>query len=110
MDVASVPPRSQGVRLPRWPSAMLLSVAMLIALGFVVFFALRYFLAINEQAFGFYWPRRGWLLFHVGAGMVALLTGPGQLWLGLNRKRLALHRTLGTVYMAAIAVSSVAAF
>jgi uncharacterized membrane protein len=110
MDVGSVQPRSQGVRLPRWPSAMLLSVAMLIALGFVAFFALRYFLAINEQIFGFYWPRRGWLLLHVGGGMVALLTGPGQLWLGFNRKRLALHRTLGTIYMAAVAVSSVAAF
>jgi uncharacterized membrane protein len=110
MDVASRQPRSQAVRLPRWPSAMLLSVAMLVALGFAAFFALRYFLAINEQVFGFYWPRRGWLLLHVGAGIVALLTGPGQLWLGLNRKRLALHRKLGIVYMAAVAVSSVAAF
>jgi uncharacterized membrane protein len=89
---------------------MLLSVAMLIALGFVAFFALRYFLAINEQVFGFYWARRGWLLLHIGGGMVALLTGPGQLWLGLNRKRLVLHRTVGTIYMAAIAASSVAAF
>jgi uncharacterized membrane protein len=110
MDVASVPNRSQAPRLPRWPSAMLLSVAMLLGLGFVGFFALRYFLAINEQVFGLYWPRRGWLLLHVGGGIVALLTGPGQLWLGLNRKRLTLHRTLGIIYIAAIALSSLAAF
>jgi uncharacterized membrane protein len=110
MDVASVQHRSQAPRLPRWPSAVLLSTAMLIALAFVAFFALRYFLAINEEVFRFYWPRRGWLLLHVGGGVIALLTGPGQLWLGLNRKRLALHRTLGTIYMVAVAVSSVAAF
>lgn len=110
MDVASVQHRSQAPRLPRWPSAVLLSTAMLIALAFIAFFALRYFLAINEEVFRFYWPRRGWLLLHVGGGVIALLTGPGQLWLGLNRKRLALHRTLGTIYMAAVAVSSVAAF
>ena len=42
--------------------------------------------------------------------MVALLAGPVQLWLGLSRRQLAFHRTLGLVYAASVALSSVAAF
>jgi uncharacterized membrane protein len=82
---------------------------MIVAIGFVGFFALRYF-TLNREVFGFYWPRRNWLLLHIIGGIVALLTGPGQLWLGLNRRRLGLHRTLGLVYMTSIGLSSIAAF
>ena len=30
--------------------------------------------------------RGGWVLVHIAAGAVALLTGPVQLWLGVNRR------------------------
>jgi uncharacterized membrane protein len=60
--------------------------------------------------FGMYWPRRWWLLLHVGGGIVALLVGPGQLWLGIGRRRMQLHRRLGMVYMGTIALSSIGAF
>ena len=43
-------------------------------------------------------------------GIVALLSGPVQLWLGLTAQRVWLHRRLGLVYMASVAVSSVAAY
>ena len=82
---------------------------MVIAVGFVATFAIRYF-TLNQEVFQFYWPRRGWLLLHIAGGIIALLTGPGQLWLGLNRQRLDLHRRLGMAYMASVAFSSVAAF
>jgi uncharacterized membrane protein len=49
-------------------------------------------------------------LLHITGGIVALLTGPGQLWLGQNRTHLRLHRRLGVAYMASVAASSLAAF
>jgi hypothetical protein len=84
------------MRLPRWPAATVLTVALVVALLFVAFFAARYF-TLSEQVFGLYWPKRGWLLLHIAGGIVALLTGPGQLWLGLKRLRLNLHRQIGVI-------------
>ena len=89
--------------------AAFLALTTLLALGFVVGFAFPYF-GLNEQRFGPYWPRRGWLLLHVAGGMIALILGPPQLWFGLRRQRLPLHRVLGITYMASIGVSSIAAF
>jgi Predicted membrane protein (DUF2306) len=68
------------------------------------------YLTLDQQRFGPYWPRRSWLLLHITGGMVALLIGPAQLWLGLTRQRMRLHRPLGTGYMTSVAISSMAAF
>ena len=109
MDAVTVKVHSDSKYLARWPSATLLGSAMAVAVGFVAIFAIRYF-TLNPEVFRFYWPRRGWLLLHIAGGMIALLTGPGQLWLGLNRKRLSLHRRLGVAYMTSVGFSSLAAF
>jgi len=53
---------------------------------------------------------RGWLLMHIGMGMVALLSGPVQLWLGLKDLYPKLHKNLGFVYMAAVTLGAVAAY
>ena len=92
----------------RWGVISLLSLAMLAGLAFIIGFALPYF-ALNQEHFGPYWPRRGWLLLHIGGGIVALLVGPFQLWMGLTGRRIPLHRGLGKVYMAAVVLSSMAA-
>ncbi len=103
-------PRKPAVpRAVGWGSRALLIVALLGALAFVSLSALKYF-TLDPQVFGFYWPRRFWLLAHISGGIVGLLVGPGQLWLGLKRRRLKLHRQLGITYMASMAVSSIAAF
>jgi len=109
MEAVSVSHDPRSKLLTRWPSHALLGTALLVGLGFVAIFALPYF-TLKQEVFRFYWPRRGWLLLHITGGIVALLTGPGQLWLGLNRTRLQLHRQLGVAYMASVAVSSAAAF
>jgi len=90
------------------PTATALILSALVAVAFVGGFALPYF-RLTEQAFGIYNAKRPWILLHISGGMIALLTGPGQLWLGLTRRRLERHRVLGIVYMSAIAVASVAA-
>jgi hypothetical protein len=81
---------------------------MVLGLGFVAGFALPYFTGGEELAR--YSGRQGWLFMHLGGGMIALLVGPGQLWLGQKRRRLDVHRRLGLVYIGSVAVSVTAAF
>ena len=88
---------------------MTLSLAALIALGFFISVALPYLL-LDPTVLARYEPRKAWLLVHVAAGGVALLTGPVQLWLGISRLAPHVHRRLGLTYVSAIAVGSLAAF
>jgi uncharacterized membrane protein len=57
-----------------------------------------------------YGARQGWLLVHIAAGAVALLTGPVQLWLGVSGRTSGMHRRLGLAYVTSVGVSSLAAF
>src|SRR4051794_7817338 len=98
---ASIPPSPRVVAV--------LVFAALVSLVFIAVAALPYF-SLNESQFRTYWPRRWWLLLHIATGIVAILTGPVQLWLGLSDRYPAVHRSLGLVYLSAVAVSSVAAY
>ncbi len=57
----------------------------------------------------YFWPRRIGLVPHIAGGTVAILVGLVQLWLGLTGRTRALHRTLGRIYVGAVAVGSTAA-
>jgi hypothetical protein len=95
---------------------VLITLAALAAIVFVVVAAFPYRAMLGSeetarqtlQDFQYsYWPLRGWLLTHIAGGLVALLTGPVQLWLGLHNVKMDVHRKLGLVYIAAMAVGSV---
>jgi predicted membrane protein DUF2306 len=86
-----------------------LAAAALVAAAFVAVVALPYF-ALDQAHFQTYWPRRGWLLLHIATGIVALFSGPVQIWLGLSDRRPRLHRRLGAIYIGAVVVSSFAAY
>jgi hypothetical protein len=94
---------------PRRGLLVALSLILLIGAAFVAAAALPYFTLGREQ-FGSYWPRRWWLLAHIGFGIVALLSGPVQLWLGFTDQRPRLHRRLGLTYITSVVISSMAAF
>jgi len=109
---------SAGSGAPGIGSKALITLAAVAAIFFVVVAALPYraMLGTQEAArqslqdFQFtYWPRRGWLLIHIAGGLIALLTGPVQLWLGLHNVKMNVHRNLGFVYIAAIVVGSIGA-
>jgi hypothetical protein len=96
----------------------LIALAGLAAIAFVVIAALPYRAMLGSeqsarqalQDFQFtYWPRRGWLLTHIAGGLIALLTGPVQLWLGLHDVKMHVHRRLGLIYIAGMAIGSIGA-
>jgi hypothetical protein len=101
--VAVEPQAGRGV-------AAILSLAAMGALVFIGVAAIPYFLRMDEVQFRQYWPMRGWLLTHITMGMVAILTGPVQLWLGISDRYPALHKNLGFVYMAAVTLGAVAGY
>ena len=86
-----------------------LVVPLAIGLCFVSSYALTYLTADPSQ-YGIYKPRQDWLYFHILAGVIALLTGPVQLWLGLNRRTAVPHRVLGVVYVFTVVMSAGASF
>jgi hypothetical protein len=83
------PPIAPSAHAGRGPAVML-GLALLIGLGFVGGFAVPYFAGGEELAR--YPDRQGWLFLHIGGGMVALIVGPGQLWLGLANRKIDVHR------------------
>jgi hypothetical protein len=82
--------------------------AALIAVWFIYASALRY-LVPSDATFGIYEPRHDWLIAHVVGGTAALLLGPAQFWLALNRNYAVWHRVLGIGYVMSVALSSGAA-
>ena len=91
-------------------AAAVLSLAALMALTFVGVAAVPYLVQMDEAQFRQYWPMRGWLLLHIAMGIVALLAGPVQIWLGLKDLYPKVHKNLGFVYMAAVTLGAAAGY
>jgi len=92
-----------------WRLAAFLVLVSLAALAFVALAAVPYYLSASYGP-PEYAPRRGWLLLHISGGLVALLTGPVQLWLGLADRGMSWHRRMGTAYVTAVAVGAVGGY
>jgi hypothetical protein len=59
------------------------ALLIFLALRFIVRFVFPY-LTLKESAFGRFWPRRAYLLPHIVAGSIALLSGPFQFGRGFD--------------------------
>ena len=103
LDVAGPAVRS------RRAIGVLLSLTALAGIVFVASAAVPYFLS-SSYGPPEYAPRRGWLLMHIVGGIIALLTGPVQLWLGLSDRGMEWHRRMGIGYMTGVAIGSLGAF
>src|SRR5580765_6324283 len=82
---------------------------LVVALWFSSTYALKYLMREPEQ-YGIYISRHNWLYAHILAGLLALFSGPVQLFLGLNKRNTMVHRVLGILYVSAVTVGSVSAF
>ena len=100
---------SRPVIRSRRTVAVMLSLTALAAVVFVAGAAVPYLLS-SSYGPPEYAPRRGWLLLHIVGGIIALLTGPVQLWLGLADRGMVWHRRMGIVYMTGGGVGSFGAF
>ena len=109
---------SSTSRLPGIGTKALIGLAALVAIVFIMIAAFPYRAMLGSegtarqtlQDFQFaYWPRRGWLLIHIAGALIALLSGPVQLWLGLHNVKLNIHRKLGLLYMAGMTIGSIGA-
>jgi len=104
--------------IPGIGTKTLIGLAGLAAVFFIIVAALPYRAMLGSEAsarqalqdFQFsYWPRRGWLLVHIAGGLIALLSGPVQLWLGLHDVKMHIHRRLGLLYIAGMTIGSIGA-
>jgi uncharacterized membrane protein len=86
-----------------------LAVLAAFALHFIGKNAFHY-TSYDATTYGALWPRRYGLLPHILGGVIAVLAGLFQLWLGATGRTALLHRTLGRVYAGAVAVASAGAF
>jgi uncharacterized membrane protein len=100
--------------LPRKPAPWLPTMAVVVLLIPLFWFLrqkLHYYVDISADSYsGYFWPRRAAVIPHVFGGLVAITTGLVQIWLGLTNRIGALHRTLGKVYVAGVAVGSLGGF
>ena len=95
--------RTDAARRQRpWLAALLMGVAAV-----VVWYLWRFvtpYASVDPAYYDYFWPWRYALWAHLTGGLTALLIGPMQLWLGLTRQRLRLHRLLGRIYLGAALV------
>ncbi len=90
----------------RAASLLLAAGAAALAIHFVSQNALR-FVHWDAAHYGRYWGMRGWIALHVLGGLVALASGPLQLWSGFRGRTAAAHRVRGRVYGLAVLVGSI---
>ncbi len=64
-----------------------------------------HFLELTPEALGKYFDFRWILILHITAGGGALIMGPFQFWERLRNNNWRLHRTVGVLYLLAIAAS-----
>src|SRR5262245_49232590 len=83
----TAPPSRRGLLIA-------LCLVAAISLFFVAFVALPYYFRFEPTQFRTTWPRRWWVLLHISTGIVALMSGPVQLWLGMTDRRPQVHRRL----------------
>ncbi len=93
----------------RWRLVVTLAVAAALALWFIQHYALRY-ARYDAASYGDFWPRRAGLIPHIAGGVVAILAGVVQIWLGMTGRARQLHRLLGNIYLIAVATGSAAGF
>jgi hypothetical protein len=93
-----------------WLWIVLLFIALKDAISSFIVFALPYLRYNPEFLARFDERQRFWLLSHIAGGSIALIVGPFQLWMGLTRRYMWIHRKTGMLYLVSVAVASVGAF
>jgi len=103
---------------PRLRRSSLRQAVLALMFGFLAYEALHFYvqdvghfvLDYSEPSWGRAWPRRFWLMLHMTGATLALFCGPFQLWSGLRRRHLSIHRWTGRLYAGGVLVGGATAF
>jgi hypothetical protein len=106
MDVAAVV-RARDSHLLLIPVLVVLAAALLWFIHQKLHYVTDYSLRSYTE---YFWPRRAGLIFHLLGGSLAICTGLVQIWLGLTNRTGRLHRSLGRLYAAGVAIGSLGGF
>jgi uncharacterized membrane protein len=96
-------------RAPPWGIIVTLGALAALALWFILQ-KVSLYASYDATTYGDLWPRRRGLIPHLAGGIVAACVGLIQLWLGLTGRTTVLHRTLGKIFLGAVAVGSAGGF
>lgn len=97
--------------MPRYLEDMLRRLAaavILVASGVFIVRALHLF-SLRPEVLGKYVPVRGFLFAHIAGGIVALVTGPFQLWKASRTRYRRAHRIAGRIYVVGVVVAALGA-
>jgi uncharacterized membrane protein len=98
--------RNQSLPLP---NQLLLAVVALTTMYFLSIAALPKLIVTEQNYTDYYWFRAPWLFVHVVAGLIATLIGWYQFIPSFRNRYLRVHRVVGRVYLACIAVAALTA-
>jgi uncharacterized membrane protein len=101
----AAPISSLPVAVRRW----IWAAAMVLVVFFVAHAAQRFFV-FSEASYRNFWVNRYWLLPHLIGGAIALLAGGAQFWAGLRKRRPAVHRWTGRVYLVGVVIGAASAY
>lgn len=100
---------SQQTLIPETPTAWLKTLVwgliLVFAGKFVFVEALPYF-GFDEETYGRFWGMKWPLIGHISGGLLALVLGPFQFWVGFRNRYLHVHRWMGRLYLAGIFVGT----
>ncbi len=88
--------------------AVLIGAVLLAASGYFILHS-RHLFTDSPGMLGKYQPVKWLLWLHIALGAVTLLTGPFLLWDDFRTRYLRWHRSLGLVYVIAVAISGLCA-
>ncbi len=82
---------------------------LLLGMSFYFIIGTAHFYRLTPQDLGKYFDIKWVLLTHISFGMVALITGPFQLWKEFRSRYMQLHRNMGKAYVLSVLLSGVCA-
>jgi uncharacterized membrane protein len=107
MNVVAASRVKRDSRLP----LILIMVLLAAALAWFASQKLHYLTDYSVDSYTpYYWPRRAGLVLHLSGGVLAILAGLVQIWLGLTQRTGTVHRTLGRIYATGVLMGSSGGF
>jgi hypothetical protein len=89
-----------------WLSLLAWGFLIVFAGKFVLVEALPYF-GFDEEVYGRFWRMKWPLIGHITGGLLALVLGPFQFWVGFRNRYLKVHRWMGKLYLTGILIGTV---